>query len=353
MGSQLECANIAPFVCWGEHSVSCIRCEWAFFTLVIFLVLVSPLGVSQSQSVPRESSVIPSELASTSPKSTGRSPSATFRVSSDLVLVPVTVTDRLNRPQTDLRPEDFIVYEGEKAQKIQYFSSEDSPISVGLLVDISESMTNKIDTERAAVAEFFKNANPEDDYFVITFNYGPRVLSDVTRSTAGIETELGLVKPSGSTALLDAIYLGVDKLQHAQYSRRALVIISDGGDNSSRYKLREVKNAVAESDVMVYAVGVFDSGPFKSFEEKMGKLWLSSITDVSGGRTITVTNSYKLPEALALISRELRSQYVLGYHPADKAVSAKWRKIKVAVSRTSEAGTLRPYYKKGYYTLEP
>ena len=278
---------------------------------------------------------------------------ATFRVPSDLVLVPVTVTDRLNRPQTDLRPEDFIVYESQKAQKIQYFSSEDSPISVGLLVDISQSMTKKIDTERAAVAEFFKNANPEDDYFVIAFNHGPRVLSDVTRSTSGIETELGLVKPGGSTALLDAIYLGVDKLQHAQYSRRALVIISDGGDNSSRYKLREVKNAVAESDVMVYAIGIFDSGPFKTFEEKMGKLWLSSITDVSGGRTVTVTNSYLLPEATAQISRELRNQYVLGYHPADKAVSAGWRKIRVAVSRSSEAGPLRPYYKKGYYASEP
>ena len=331
-----------------------IRFESALFTLVIFSLQVSPTGLlSQSQSLARESSILARELASTSPKASGGSHSASFRVSSELVLVPVTVTDRLNRPQTDLRPEDFIVYEGQKAQKIQYFSSEDSPISVGLLVDASQSMTNKIDTERAAVAEFFKNANPEDDYFVVTFNYGPRVLSDVTRSTSGIETELGLVKPSGSTALLDAIYLGVDKLQHAQYSRRALVIISDGGDNSSHYKLREVKNLVAESDVMVYAIGIFDSGPFKSFEEKMGKLWLSSITDVSGGRTITVTNADQLPEAGAQISRELRSQYVLGYHPAEKAVSARWRKIKVAVPRSSEAGPLRPYYKKGYYASEP
>lgn len=331
-----------------------IRFESALFTLVIFSLQVSPTGLlSQSQSLARESSILARELASTSPKASGGSHLASFRVSSDLVLVPVTVTDRLNRPQTDLRPEDFIVYEGQKAQKIQYFSSEDSPISVGLLVDASQSMTNKIDTERAAVAEFFKNANPEDDYFVVTFNYGPRVLSDVTRSTSGIETELGLVKPSGSTALLDAIYLGVDKLQHAQYSRRALVIISDGGDNSSHYKLREVKNLVAESDVMVYAIGIFDSGPFKSFEEKMGKLWLSSITDVSGGRTITVTNADQLPEAGAQISRELRSQYVLGYHPAEKAVSARWRKIKVAVPRSSEAGPLRPYYKKGYYASEP
>ena len=329
-----------------------IRCESALL-LVLFLLLVAPLGLSQSQSIPREGSIIPSELASTSPKAGAGTHLSTFRVSSDLVLVPVTVTDRLNHPQTDLGPEDFIVYEGQKAQKIQYFSAEDSPISVGLLVDISESMTDKIDTERAAVAEFFKNANPEDDYFVITFNYGPRVLSDVTRTTAGIETELGLVKPSGSTALLDAIYLGVAKLQHAQYSRRALVIVSDGGDNASRYKLREVKNMVAESDVMVYALGIFDSGPFKSFEEKMGKLWLSSITDVSGGRTITVTNAYKLPEAGAQVSRELRSQYVLGYHPAGKAVSARWRKIKVAVSRSSEASPLRPYYKKGYYASEP
>lgn len=316
------------------------------------LLFLAPHGLSQSSKVSEshssESSITPLE------SSVDRHlKPASLRVAVDLVLVPVTVTDALNHPRTDLTRDDFAVYEGNQVQKIRYFSAEDSPISVGLLLDVSKSMQDKIDTERFAVDQFFRNANPQDDYFVVTFNYGPRVLSDVTQSTAGIETELGLLQPSGSTALLDAIYLGVAKLRNAQYSRRALVIISDGGDNSSRYKLKEIKNLVAESDVMVYALGIFDKTPFKTFEEAMGKRWLSSITDVTGGRTITVDNLDKLPETSALLSRELRSQYVLGYESSDKSVDGKWRKIRVAVDRTSEAGPLRPYYRKGYYGARP
>jgi Ca-activated chloride channel family protein len=316
------------------------------------LLLIAPQSFSQSSTVSESHSSEASLTPQDSSVETHLKP-ASLRVAVDLVLVPVTVTDALNRPQTDLARDDFTVYEGSQAQKIRYFSAEDSPISVGLLLDVSKSMQDKIDTERAAVDQFFRNANPQDDYFVVTFNYGPRVLSDVTQSTAGIESELGLLQPSGSTALLDAIYLGVSKLRNAQYSKRALVIISDGGDNSSRYKLKEIKNLVAESDVMVYAVGIFDKTPFKTFEEAMGKRWLSSITDVTGGRTITVDNLEKLPETSALLSRELRSQYVLGYESLDKSIDGKWRKIRVAVDRTSEAGPLRPYYRKGYYGSRP
>jgi Ca-activated chloride channel family protein len=269
------------------------------------------------------------------------------------VLVPVTVTDDLNHPQTNLARENFAVYEGDQPQQIRYFSAEDSPISIGLLLDVSASMQDKIDTERAAVEQFFKNANPDDDYFVITFNNHPRVLSDVTRSTSGIETELGLVQPSGSTALLDAVYLGVSKLRQAQYPRRALVIISDGADNASRYKLGQIKSIVAESDVMVYAIGIFGTSPFKTFEETMGKRWLSSMTDVTGGRTTTVKDLSKLPEECALLSRELRAQYVLGYHPSEIATDGKWHKIKVIVANPSDAERFRSFYRKGYYASQP
>lgn len=274
---------------------------------------------------------------------------ASIRVSADLVLVPVTVTDDLNHPQTSLARENFAVYEGDRPQEIRYFSAEDSPISVGLLLDVSASMQDKIDTERAAVEQFFRNANPQDDYFVITFNNQPRVLSDVTQSTSGIETELGLVQPSGSTALLDAVYLGVSKLRNAQYQRRALVIISDGGDNSSRYKLREIKSAVAESDVMVYAIGIFGTSPFKTFEEAMGKRWLSTMTDVTGGRTTTVKDLTQLPQQCALLSRELRTQYLVGYKPAEISGDRKWHKIKIVVTNPSDAEPFRSFYRKGYY----
>ena len=310
------------------------------------VLLAPPTSLPQSREGPDAISGVTGEGAS---DTTSVARQQKLRVSVDLVLVPVTVTDALNRPQTNLSREDFTVYDDGQAQQIRHFSVEDSPISVGLLLDVSNSMQDKIETERAAVEEFFKNANPEDDYFAITFNNRPRVLSDVTQSINGIETELGLIQPSGSTALLDAVYLGVSKLQTAQYPRRALVIISDGGDNSSRYKMREIKSLVAESDVMVYAIGMFDSGLFKSFEEAMGKRWLSTMTDVTGGRTTAVETLAKVPEACAQLSRELRSQYVLGYRPSDAVGDGKWRKIKIVVSSRSGADQFRSYYRRGYY----
>jgi Ca-activated chloride channel family protein len=321
---------------------------------VLSLILATALRVlAQSPAAINKGSARSPQIAVDMPSGRASTRTVAVRMSVDLVLIPVTVTDALNHPQTNLTRSDFKIYEGDRPEEIRYFSQEDSPISVGLLLDVSKSMQDKIDTERAAVDQFFRNANPQDDYFVITFNGRPRVLSDVTQSTNGIETELGLVEPSGPTALLDAVYLGISKLHNAKYSRRALVIISDGGDNSSRYKFREIKSIAAESDVMLYAIGIFDSTPFKSFEETMGRRWLSAMTDVTGGRTSTVKSTAKLPEQCALLSRELRSQYLLGYEPRDRKSDGKWHKIKVVVSGSSESGQLHSYYRKGYFTPNP
>ena len=328
-----------------------------FFVLSLSLgavVLSAPRSLSQSPAVINNSdSAGASPITSSTPSRPAVARTVSLRVSVDLVLIPVTVTDALNHPQTNLARDDFKVYEGDQLQKIRYFSKEDSPISVGLLLDVSKSMQDKIDIERTAVDQFFRNANPQDDYFVITFNDRPRVLSDVTQSTNGIQTELGLVQPSGPTALLDAVYLGISKLRMAKYSRRALVIISDGGDNSSRYKLREIKSVAAESDVMLYAIGIFDSTLFKTFEETMGRRWLSTMTDVTGGRTSTIKTVTKLPEECALLSRELRSQYLLGYEPRSRSGDGKWHKVKVTVTNPSDSGQLRSYYRKGYFTPSP
>src|SRR5579863_552610 len=178
----------------------------ATFLLALSLVAVLlTASTTLSQSLDGRQTVFPSPspVALNSLEGPGAPRSVSLRMSVDLVLVPVTVTDALNHPQTNLARQDFKVYEGDQLQQIRYFSQEDSPISVGLLLDVSKSMQDKIETVRTAVDEFFKNANPGDDYFVITFNNQPRVLSDVTQSTNGIETELGLVQPGGSTALLD------------------------------------------------------------------------------------------------------------------------------------------------------
>jgi len=156
-------------------------------------------------------------------------------------------------------------------------------------------------------------------------------------------------QPGGSTALLDAVYLAISKLRSARYERKAILILSDGGDNASRYKLREIRDVAQESDVQIYAIGLFETFFFNTLEEKLGKVWLSEITDVTGGRTITVDTRGKVPKAAATISREMRNQYVLGYRPSSTAAT-KWRKIKVRLTSSDER-SLRAYYRQGYQSM--
>src|SRR5258708_4366424 len=272
-----------------------------------------------------------------------------LRIDVNVVLVPVTVSDAMNHPITGLGKQNFVLSENDLQQEIQYFSTEDSPISIGLLVDLSKSMANKFDAERSAISEFFNNANSEDDYFVVTFSSHPDVLTDVTQSIGTIQSKLGSAIPSGSTAMLDAISMAMTRMHQAKYNRRALLIISDGGDNNSRHKYREIKSLVRDSDVQVYSIGLFDTAFFKTFEEFMGKKWLSDITDSTGGRTIAVDNIAKMPEAAGTISRALRSQYVLGYRPSKVASDGKRRQIKVRmINPSTTAVPLQAYYRRVY-----
>jgi len=270
-----------------------------------------------------------------------------LRVKTDLVLVPVTVNDAMNHPVVNLGKQSFELFEAGKPQKISYFSTEDSPISVGVLLDLSYSMTNKIEIAREALRQFFSNSNPDDDYFVLTFADSPHLLADTTQSIDSLEMKLASATPKGSTALLDAIYMGLSKLHSAKYPRRALFIISDGGDNHSRYGSREIKKLVEESDVEIYAVGIFDT-IFKTYEEWAGKRLLTGISEATGGRTIAVDDVRQLPDAAASISRELRSHYVLGYRPANSVRDEQFRKIKVQLAGPAPATPLHLHFKKGY-----
>jgi Ca-activated chloride channel homolog len=270
-----------------------------------------------------------------------------MRVDVNMVLVPVSVTDMMDRPVMNLQKDDFALFQDDEPQKVEYFSTEDVPISVGLLLDISKSMTNKFEMERAAVTEFFLNANKQDDYFAITFSDHPRLITGTTQSIDAIQSNLALQTPDGNTALFDAISDGADRMRLARQPRKALLIISDGGDNHSRHSLRQIRRLVQDSDVEVYAVGIFDTGPFKTVEEALGKKWLSQITDATGGQTITVTDRGKIPEAAAAISREIRSRYVLGYRPSEARGSLR-RKIKVQVVSSLKKTALHTYYKAGY-----
>jgi Ca-activated chloride channel family protein len=355
----------------GQYHTKVVDGFWNRSTVAVLLVfsffawlnaLAIPYAQSQSTDQPH---IVPRKPAApVSPPSTSEPLDGDaalnvqmrhLRVGVNLVLVPVAVTDAASRPITNLQKSDFTVYEGNEKQEIQSFSVEPDPISVGVILDVSKSMSNKINTEREAVSEFFKNANPQDDYFVITLSDRPRLVADTTQSLDEIEEKLSYVIPDGNTALLDGIYVGVNKLRTARYKRRALLVISDGGDNHSHYNAKETKSLVQEADVLVYSIGLIDNMPvpvFKTIEEKLGKRLLTEITDATGGRTIVADNRTKVADIAATISRELREQYVLGYRPSNGLHDGKWRKIKVRVTASTGDPTLRAYYKRGYYAPE-
>ena len=266
----------------------------------------------------------------------------------DLVLVPVTVTDPMNRLVTGLEKDNFLLTDSGLPQEIKHFSSEDAPISLGVIFDISGSMANKIDKSRDAVVEFFKTANPEDEFFLVTFSEKPEVLADFTTSIEDIQSKLVYANPKGRTALLDAIYLGMNRMHKAKHQKKALLIISDGGDNHSRYTEAEIKSMVKEADVQIYAIGLYDRD-FKTAEEREGPQLLSEISDVTGGRTFTIGNTNELADVATKIGIELRNQYVLGYRPTNPSKDGKWRKIKVKLNPPKGLPPLHVYAKTGYY----
>jgi Ca-activated chloride channel homolog len=274
-----------------------------------------------------------------------------LRIDVEMVLVPVTVTDVKNHPVVDLAKKNFRLFEGENEKPIQYFNTEDVPLSVGILVDLSSSMANKIDAVCEAADEFLNNANPQDDYFVITFADKPKLLANTTQSFDDIHAALAAAKPKGNTALADAIYMGLAKLKSAKYSRKALLVISDGGDNNSRHSLRQIKKIARESDAEIYAIDVCDAPTLlltEKLEERFGRQWLTDVTESTGGRTIALDNPAGIPDAAARASLELRNQYILGYRPARATQNHKWRKIKVRVTRSENFLPLQVYYRTGY-----
>lgn len=266
----------------------------------------------------------------------------------DLVLVPVTVTDPMNRLVTGLDKENFEVFEGKDRQEVRHFSAEDAPISLGVIFDMSGSMASKIERAREAVMDFFKTANPQDEFFLITFSERPEETSDFTQSIEDLQGRLVFTVPKGRTALLDAIYLGISKMRQAKYPKKSLLIISDGGDNHSRYTEGEIKSLVKEADTMVYSIGIYDHY-FATEEERLGPQLLGDISELSGGRAFTIDNPNDLSDVATKIGIELRNQYVLGYRPKNPGHDGKWHKIRVKLLPPKGLPPLHVYAKTGYY----
>jgi len=271
-----------------------------------------------------------------------------FKKNVEMVLVPVTITDPLNRFVTGLDRQNFNLFEGKDQQEIKTFSSEDAPVSIGVIFDMSGSMSTKIERAREAVMEFFKTANPQDEFFVIAFADKPEEISDFTSSVDEIQGRLLYTTPKGRTALLDAIYLGISKMRQAKYPKKALLVISDGGDNHSRYTEGEIRSLVKEADVLIYAIGLYDHY-FATEEERLGPGLLSDVTELTGGRAFTIDNPNDLADVSTKIGIELRNQYILGYRPKNPVRDGKWRKIRVKLLPPKGLPPLKVYAKTGYY----
>jgi Ca-activated chloride channel homolog len=271
-----------------------------------------------------------------------------FRVNVNLVLVPLTVTDPMDRLVTGLEKENFFVYEDNHQEALKSFSTEDAPVSIGVIFDMSGSMADKILRARDSILEFLKTSNPQDEYFVIGFNDRPELMEDFTSSIEQIEERLANVKAGHRTALLDAIYFGLDKMKQARYPRKALLVVSDGGDNRSRYTEGEVRSVVRESGVQIYSIGIFDPAAATT-EERLGPILLNDISDETGGRLFKVDDIAEMGDIAAKISAELRNEYVLGYTPTNEKHDGKWRKVKVKLVPPQGLPPLTVHARNGYY----
>jgi Ca-activated chloride channel family protein len=271
-----------------------------------------------------------------------------LRTETSLVLVPLTVTDAMNRLVTGLEAENFQVFDNNNGQTIKTFSTEDAPVTIGIVFDLSGSMQSKFVRARKALTEFLRTSNPQDEFFVVGFNDRPAVIVDYTSDVDDVEARMVMLHPENRTALIDAVYLGVNKLKEGKYERKALLVISDGGDNRSRYTEGELRRVVRESDVQIYAIGIFDEyAPTE--EEQTGPILLTDIAEATGGRMFKVSNAGDMTDIATRISAELRNEYVIGYRPSDMKKDGNWRKLKVRLVPPPGLPTLTVHFRQGYY----
>jgi Ca-activated chloride channel homolog len=278
-----------------------------------------------------------------------KQPPSTLKIDVDLVLVNATVTDSLNRYVSGLEANHFQVWEDKVEQKIEYFSAEDVPISVGVIFDVSGSMKDKIATAREAAATFLKSGNPQDEYFLVEFANRPEVASDFTTDITKLQSKLILTPAKGMTAMYDSVYLGLEKLKEGSNPKKALLLITDGEDNRSRYTFQNVKDFVKEQDVQIYGIGIVDEFNSQLGAGRTGRAMIEELSDLTGGRSFFPDSVYELEDICTKIAVELKNQYVIGYHSTNEAKDGKWRKLRMKVNPPKGIQRLNVRSKQGYY----
>jgi VWFA-related protein len=261
-----------------------------------------------------------------------------IRLDIKMVMIPTNVTDQHDQPILKLHKEDFRLFEDSTEQKIESLSIDEAPVSLGIVFDASGSMKNKVDKSFKAVEQFLKTSLPGDEFFLVQFADVASVLIPFTRDPDEITSHLSLIRPQGWTAMYDAIYLAANQMRHAKNPRKALLILSDGSDNNSRYSDGEVINLLREADVQLFAIGLFDDAHF-----------LKKAAAETGGAVVAVHNLNDLSDAVDKLSTQVRSQYVLGYYPAQATNDGKFHKVKVMLNQAAASLKLHTSWRHGYY----
>jgi VWFA-related protein len=274
-----------------------------------------------------------------------------LQVDSTLVVIPVSVTDASNHFVLNLGRDRFSLFEDGTRQRISQFADEDAPLSIGILVDVSGSMAGKLAISQGAVAEFLKTMNPQDEAFLIEFSDHAQLVSGFTSDVNVIKEKMNTVQSGGLTALLDAVHLGLSEMKSARNPRKALLILSDGGDNNSRYSAAEIKQVVRQADVQIYCMGVFETSLFPrlSTAEVSGPALLSEISEQTGGRVFPARSFGALPGIARRIGVELRNQYILAYAPSNSAKDGAFRRVEVKLEAPDGLSGLKARWRTGYY----
>jgi Ca-activated chloride channel homolog len=314
------------------------RKTWAFIAVASVVVALPALMVARAGQNEKPQS-----------NSADKSQNQTLKVDVDLTLVNATVTDSLNRYVSGLEQEHFQIWEDKIEQKIEYFSSEDVAMSLGMIFDVSGSMKDKIATARDAAVTFLKTGNPDDEYFLVEFANRPEVASDFTTDISKLQSKIIFTPAKGMTAMYDAVYVGLEKLKAGNNPKKALLLITDGEDNRSRYTFQNVKEFVKEQDVQIYAIGITDQWNSQLSAGRTGRAMLEELADLTGGRAFFPDSVYELEDICTKIAIELKNQYVIGYHSTNQAKDGKWRKLRLKVNPPKGIQHLNVKSKAGYY----
>ena len=272
-------------------------------------------------------------------------------VNTELVTVRATVMDAKGNYVLGLKKSAFTIQDNDSPQKITAFSDEDTPVSVAVVFDVSGSMSEaKIAQTKQALAGFIQTSHPLDEFFLVSFDSQAHLLLDRSRSGDAVLDKFTYFQTGGNTALYDALYLGLEKVSHGTFPRQAILLITDGEDNDSRYTFKEVRRRLQESDVSVYSIGV-RGGLLRTSAAVVAEMDLRNLATISGGGTFFPRNSLQMDEAFERIALELRHQYSIGYRPEDFVPDGKWHRLKIRVTHADGDHHLVVRSRQGYYAV--